>query len=168
MRNPKPGCVKAVLRGEGGGSGPPSWELTDKGYDLIKEHASLGCPITEIADAMRVDRQWLSKKIEESPVCDPLAHEAFMEGLAEHKKDLRLAQKELGKVNAQMAIWNGKQHLGQRDQQIIDVTKRIQVVGTLPDYAQSPADWQKIFAPKAIAKALASPVEEAQVVDDKE
>lgn len=156
-------------RGEGGGSGSPSWELTEKGYELIREHAVLGCPVSEIAEAMRVDAQWLSKRIEESPICDPLANEAYLEGMAEYKKNLRASQIALSASNAQMAIFLGKQSLGQRDQQTIEVNKRVQVVGALPDYAQSPEDWQKVFAPRAQQPAIPlRAVEDAEIVESKE
>lgn len=169
MRNPNTKYVRIVARGEGGGSGPPAYELTSAAYDLIRDRARVGSPVSEIADAMRVTSGWLSKLVEDSPVCDPEACEAYSEGLSELRAKLRGDQLNLAETNAQMAIFAGKQYLGQKDQQTIEVNKRIHVVGALPDYAQTPEDWQKIFAPRDVVQAIeAPPVEEAQIVESEE
>ena len=158
-RNPRAGCIELVGQ---------RYELTDIGVAQILELASLGSSIREIADYLRVSDAWLRKELDDEGGC-PRAIRAWSEGIGEYKKRIRVAQMAIAEAgNAHMAIHLGKTVLGQKElPQEVNVTKTIHVVGAMPNYQQTPADWQKQFAPDTSAPQLPKPdVEEAEVVDD--
>lgn len=143
-----------------------AYRLTTEGYNKIMEMAMVGSSLQEVADFLRVSYEWLRVRVynEECNGGDYMAAQAFTDGYGEFKLKLRASQAALAETNAQMGKWMGMQHLGQKEQQTIDVNKRITVVGTLPDYSQKPEDWQRQFAPEPVRKMLQQAIDEAEVV----
>lgn len=123
-------------------------KLTDIGCMHVLELTTLGFQLAEVAKYLRVTKQWLTERLDpDSDKFDERAHNAFNEGEHAWTKRLREAQGNLAEVNATMAIHLGKQYLGQRDKQEIEVTKTVHIVGTLPEVAQSPEQWLRQFGP---------------------
>ena len=77
---------------------------------MIRKLAAVMCTEEEIASVLDVTVEVLHNR---------LNHDAFLEayknGKEEGKASLRRTQFELAKKNANMAIWLGKQYLGQKD-----------------------------------------------------
>lgn len=138
-RNPRIGCV--VVDGH-------TYHLTDTGRMHILEMSALGCSVAEIAKYLRVSREWMVQRLDEtSEFFDELAANAYNDGAGEFTKRLREGQARLAEVNAQMSIHLGKHYLDQKDVQHVEVSKKIQIVGTLPDYGQTAEDWARNFVP---------------------
>lgn len=76
-------------------------------YRLVHELASIFCTQEEIATILGVSKERL--------VRDSEFMLSFQKGKENAKSSLRRYQFVLAKTNATMAIWLGKQHLGQRD-----------------------------------------------------
>lgn len=76
--------------------------------ELIKNLASIGCTVSEMAIALNVSQEWFYKNKE--------AMEAYHSGLNEIRTSLRREQlKAILNGNTTMLIWMGKQLLNQRD-----------------------------------------------------
>jgi hypothetical protein len=146
-----------------------AYMLTDVGLAKIQELAQLGSSIKEIAEYLRVSVDWLRERLDEDDG-DDRVRQAYLDGQSEFRKELRIAQRNLALESAQMAIWMGKQHLDQSDRQQIDINKKITVVGTLPNYRQTPQDWEQTFVPQGVRAALppAHPAEDAEIVEVRE
>lgn len=90
--------------------GRPRYKLNDLGLEIIEKLASFMCTEEEIASFMGVTVETLHR--DENGV-------AFLErvkkGQEKGKASLRASQFRMSKTNATMAIWLGKQYLGQRD-----------------------------------------------------
>jgi len=158
-KNPRAGCVVIGAN--------TSYELTEIGLMHVLELSTLGSSVTEIASYLRITPTWLRKSLDEEDEehFRPNVAEAFHAGQGEFKKRIRIAQANLGDVNPQMAIHLGKHHLGQTDKQEIEVTKTVHIVGTLPDYAQTPEQWRKQFAPEAVPLKVEKPRRQPMVID---
>jgi len=154
---PRAGCIE-IYAPPGGGT---AYQITAAGYQFIYERARQGCSIDEIADALRVSGFLLRSKLDLGNSLDPEARQAFLEGVSEFRLELRQKQLALAGESAQMAIWLGKQHLGQRDQVEVLIDQTVHVVGATPDYQQEAIDWQRKFAPAGL------PLQAATVIDVK-
>lgn len=90
--------------------GRPIKQLNEAGKEMVRKLAAVMCTEEEIASVLGVTVEVLHNR---------LNHDAFLEayknGKEEGKASLRRSQFELAKKNANMAIWLGKQYLGQRD-----------------------------------------------------
>ena len=149
MRTPRIGCVE---------KDGCSYRLTDTGLMHVLEMSSLGCSLGEIADYLRVGRKWMiARTDEESEDFDERIANAYQDGLGEFKRRLRIGQQNLAETNAQMSIHLGKHFLDQKDVQHVEVNKKIQIVGTLPDYGQSPDQWLRQFAPTPLQAPESAP-----------
>lgn len=156
--NPRPGCISIGDDGK--------WTMTDIGLMHVLELSSLGSGITEIADYLRISNDWLHQRLNlEHEKFDPAIYDVYSQGLGEFKKRLRSAQQTLGDVNAQMAIHLGKHYLGQVEKSQIDITKTIQIVGTLPDYAQTPEAWRAQFGPQQAQRQVDAASRSCNVID---
>lgn len=90
--------------------GRPIKQLNEVGKEMVRKLAAVMCTEEEIASVLDVTVEVLHNR---------LNHDAFLEaykkGKEEGKASLRRTQFELAKKNANMAIWLGKQYLGQKD-----------------------------------------------------
>lgn len=141
-------------------------KFTKEELDLIENHARIGGTVTEIAGRLGINARtatgWTSE-----PQRNPAFHKAWHKGRWDFITQLRVAQAELASMNSQMAIHLGKHYLGQDDKPQ-EVHHLHRVVGTLPDYEATSADWQRKFAPDPVIDGgtlIEQEVEEAQVVD---
>lgn len=134
----------------------PRYRLTEMGLSEVRILARLGSPINEIAEHLGVSHKWLKDYLVDHPEID----EIYRGELASFKRDIRQAQYDLAKVSPPMAVWLGKQFLGQREKQEIEVTKTIHVVGTVPDPKASRENWLHAHAPPEALKALPRPKDE--------
>lgn len=76
-------------------------------YELVKKLASIQCTEKEIASVIGCTDRTMQN--------DPECMKAYYEGLDQGKMSLRRTQFKLAEKNAPMAIFLGKQYLGQRD-----------------------------------------------------
>lgn len=99
-------------------------------YDMVLDLASIFCTQEEIATILGVSRKTLNN--------DKLFTQTYKKGIENAKSSLRRTQFKLAqKGNVTMAIWLGKQYLGQREPKQefdIDTNKEvIQEIGKLAD-----------------------------------
>lgn len=91
--------------------GRPKLVLNATGIDLIVEAAEIMCTDDEIAGLLGVSVDTLTREENATAFA-----EAKKKGNTKGKKSLRRTQFEIAKKgNATMAIWLGKQYLGQRE-----------------------------------------------------
>lgn len=90
--------------------GRPMKKLNDVGAEIVRKLAAVMCTEEEIASVLEVSVEVLHNKLN-----DRTFSEYYKSGKEEGKASLRRTQFELAKKNATMAIWLGKQYLGQRD-----------------------------------------------------
>ena len=146
---------------------PPALKtkFTSEELRLIEEHASIGGTVTEIAGRLginaRTAQDWTN-----SATANPAFHKAWHAGRWRFVTELRKSQFELATMNSQMAIHLGKHYLGQDDKPQ-EVHHLHRVVGTLPDYDATSADWQRKFAPDPVidgGKLIEQEIEDAEIV----
>jgi hypothetical protein len=93
--------------------GRPKIEFTDADWKKIEQLCSIQCTAEEIASVMGCSVDTLSRRIESTYGI------TFADYIKKHslggKASLRRVQFNLAKKNATMALWLGKQYLGQRD-----------------------------------------------------
>ena len=66
-----------------------------------------------------------------------------------------------------MAIHLGKHYLEQKDVQHVEINKRVQIVGTLPDYGQTAEDWARQFAPTPLQQVPRSlEAEDVEIIEE--
>lgn len=85
-------------------------------WKLFEDLCELQCSQKEIASVLKLDRETLRLKVQDyykEPY--PLVFERFAEG---GKASLRRTQRKLSQRNASMAIFLGKQYLGQKDNDV--------------------------------------------------
>lgn len=98
--------------------GRPMKKLNDVGAEIVRKLAAVMCTEEEIASVLEVSVEVLHNKLN-----DRTFLEYYKSGKEEGKASLRRTQFELAKKNASMAIWLGKQYLGQRDDAAEDKDK---------------------------------------------
>ena len=98
--------------------GRPMKKLNDVGAEIVRKLAAVMCTEEEIASVLEVSVEVLHNKLN-----DGTFSEYYKSGKEEGKASLRRTQFELAKKNATMAIWLGKQYLGQRDDAAEDKDK---------------------------------------------
>lgn len=76
-------------------------------YKLVEELASIMCTQEEISKVLDISVRTLQR--------DDKFSRVYKKGLEDGKSSLRRNQFKLSATNASMAIWLGKQYLGQRD-----------------------------------------------------
>ncbi|MBQ8720225.1 MAG: hypothetical protein IJY65_04255 [Clostridia bacterium] len=102
-------CFDNVKAGRGK-AGRPRKRINDTGVSVIIALARVMCTEEEIAACLGVKTDTLYAEHNEQ-----IFLEALKKGREHGKMSLRRHQFELSKTNATMAIWLGKQYLGQRD-----------------------------------------------------
>lgn len=98
------------MRAEPSGGGRPKMIITEAGKQLIENLAQLMCTDEEIAACLGTTNETLHNKNNKLTFL-----ECKQKGMEKGKVSLRRSQMELSKKNATMAIFLGKQYLGQRD-----------------------------------------------------
>lgn len=102
-----------------GKRGRPRWYLTEDGARVVEAMSKIGCSTEEIAAAMGVRRDTLN-----APHNRVLFGLARDRGLNAQKTDIRQAQARIMHAgSSQMAIFLGKNYLGQTDKTEIQVTE---------------------------------------------
>ena len=76
-------------------------------YDLVEKLANIFCTEEDIAKVLGCSVDTLQR--------DPNFRGIYKKGLSTAKNSLRMMQFKLAQTNAAMAIFLGKQHLGQKD-----------------------------------------------------
>jgi len=105
-------------------SGPkPKLELTEPTLEQIRALGRIQCTVEEAASVLRVSRRTLFNFFN----LHPEAKETFEEGQHEGCASLRRKQFAMAEKNATMAIWLGKQYLGQRDRVEMDARGSIEI-----------------------------------------
>lgn len=108
---------ESVNKGKGG---RPRLVLTEEGLRMVESMASIGCTIEEIAAAMDVSTETLT-----STANREVFRHAYEKGKEEQKTSVRKAQAEIMKKgSAQMAIFLGKNVLGQSDRSEMVLTEK--------------------------------------------
>lgn len=99
--------------------------------DQIVGMASIFCTKAEVAAVLRVSRPTLDKFFADNPE----ALSAYEDGFGTGQMSLKRKQFKLADKNAAMAIFLGKNYLGQADRAAdgTDLDIRVTVVGGLPD-----------------------------------
>lgn len=97
--------------------GRPKIEIDQLQFEKL---CSIQCTLVEIADWFECSEDTIER------FCKETYNKTFAESFKKHssggKTSLRRAQFALAKKNATMAIWLGKQYLGQKDVQVLDAT----------------------------------------------
>ena len=86
-------------------------------YDVVLKLASIMCTQEEIASFLGISVKTLQRDDEFSRI--------YKEGQGKGKISLRRSQFKIAERNASMAIWLGKQYLGQRDSFEYDSTETL-------------------------------------------
>lgn len=94
-----------MARGEGGGRPPLEIDASE-----VRKLASIGCKNEEIADWFGCSVDTITRRFAEE----------LRKGRANVRISLRRIQLRLAEKNATMAIWLGKQMLGQRDTEVLN------------------------------------------------
>ena len=120
------------------GRGRPPKELD---IDLVKKLAEIQCTDQEIAAVCGVSIDTIARR-----KANPEFAQALEDGKLIGKQSLRRIQWNLAQTNASMAIFMGKNYLGQTDktEQVIEQTARYVV--EIPSET-TPQDWQSTFRP---------------------
>lgn len=90
--------------------GRPMKRLNESGEEIVRKLAAVMCTEEEIACVLDVTVEVLHNRLNNSTFL-----ECYKKGKEEGKASLRRMQFELAKKNASVAIWLGKQYLGQTD-----------------------------------------------------
>lgn len=93
-------------------------------YEMVERMAHIFCTQDEIAVLLDVDVKTLQR--------DPLFGIAYTKGRQGGKMSLRRMQYKLAEKNTAMAVWLGKQYLGQRDLVNDENAPRISIVSDVP------------------------------------
>jgi len=142
----RPGCVEKT---ESGGL-----RLTGKGLAEVLKQAALGASPAQVAAHLRVSAKWFTDRLNvDHDGFDQSIYCAYCEGRSELATRLRENQLALSETNAAMAIHLGKHYLEQHDRPV-EHNHRHMVVGTMPDYEQTPDDWKRQFAPTALQDTI--------------
>lgn len=88
-------------------------EIDDKGWKQIEQMCSIQCTAEEIASVMGFSADTLERRVMEKYKIGWL--EYFRKNSANGRASLRRLQFALAGKSAAMAIWLGKQYLGQRE-----------------------------------------------------
>ncbi len=103
-----------------GKQGRPKYKITDDGIRLLEHLASLNATREEIYAAMGVDESVLNNNLNKS-----IFQETYNKGKQKFLLNIREAQSRLvRKDNSSMAIFLGKNYLGQTDSSQIQITEK--------------------------------------------
>lgn len=97
----------------------PKLLMTDQTLEQIRALGKIQATVDEAAAVLRVSRRTLFNFFE----ANEEAREIFMDGALEGKVSLRRKQFLMADKNPAMAIWLGKQYLGQHDRREVEIGK---------------------------------------------
>lgn len=127
--------------------GRPKYKLNNIGINIIDKLSNLYCTKEEISYILGVDISVL-----ENSVNKDIFNDAYKKGCEGGKVRLRKAQFDLAKRSHTMAIWLGKQYLGQKD--LPDGGNAVNPDGTVKN-----ANELKIVVEKRVVDLSATPEE---------
>lgn len=94
-------------------------------WQLVESLAGIMCTQEEIAAVIGIDLRTLTRNENFRPI--------YEKGRENGKKSLRRIQWEHAKKSSAMAIWLGKQYLGQRDMiETVEKTENIEIINDVP------------------------------------
>ena len=93
-------------------------------YEMVEKLAHIFCTKEEIAAILGVDPGTL--------YADPIFQDTYKKGRIGGKMSLRRMQYKLAEKNTAMAVWLGKQYLGQKDLPTDESSPRVLVVADVP------------------------------------
>lgn len=103
-------------------TGRPTIEID---WQIVENLAGIMCTQSEIAAVLGIDLKTLTR--------NPLFPQIYENGRENGKKSLRRIQWEHAKKSPSMAIWLGKQYLGQRDMiETVEKTENIEIINDVP------------------------------------
>jgi hypothetical protein len=102
---------------------PPALVADDKTLSIIENLARIQCTQGEAAGVLSVSRDTLHNFF----LANPQARGRWDRGLEGGKASIRRNQFKLCETNATMAIWLGKQYLGQRDHNTVEMNGTVEV-----------------------------------------
>ena len=104
-------------------AGRPKKEID---YEMVEKLASIQCTQEEIANFLNISVRTLQRDKEFCRI--------YKKGIDNGKMSLRRIQYKLAEKNTSMAIWLGKQYLGQKDfiENSGEANARITIVNSLP------------------------------------
>jgi hypothetical protein len=102
---------------------PPALFVDDKTLNIIEGLAKIQCTQAEAAGVLGVSRDSLHNFFKDHPD----VRDRWDNGLEGGKASIRRNQFKLCETNATMAIWLGKQYLGQRDQNNLEMSGRLEI-----------------------------------------
>lgn len=116
------------------GVGRPKIVWGEREYKRIETLASIFCTQEEMAGVMEVDEDTLNRLIKERYKVNNFS-EWYKKASAGGKASLRRNQYKLAERNPTMAIWLGKQYLGQRDIKEVEATEsfKVQIINDLEE-----------------------------------
>lgn len=106
----KKGITKEICFDSIPTGGRPLKKLNEAGEEMVRKLAAVMCTEEEIASVLGVSVELLHNSANNETFA-----ECYKRGKEQGKASLRRSQFELAKKNASMAIWLGKQYLGQCD-----------------------------------------------------
>lgn len=111
-------------------SGRHAKEINQAQFEAL---CKIQCTMEEICDVLDVDEKTLQKWCKNT--YKKHFSQVFKQKRNGGKASLRRRQWTLAETNATMAIWLGKQYLGQKDEQRIeaDVHTGVQIIDDIPD-----------------------------------
>jgi len=113
------------------------FKADEQTYKTIEGLAKIQCTIKEAAAVLGITKQTFISLMKR----DPIVSERWENGLESGKASLRRNQFKMSETNAAMAIWLGKQYLGQREPvRLFDGDDAGQVVLGKKEQAQAAAE----------------------------
>ncbi len=106
----KKGITKEICFDSIPTGGRPLKKLNEAGEEMVRKLAAVMCTEEEIASVLGVSVELLHNSANNETFA-----ECYKSGKEQGKASLRRTQYKLAEHNANMAIWLGKQYLGQRD-----------------------------------------------------
>ena len=112
----------------------PEIVWTDKNFSQFEELCHMQATVGEIENVLDIDHKTIDRLCKEHYGFGfSQAYKKYAEG---GKLSLRRYQMELAKRNAAMAIWLGKQYLGQKEPEQLIINKDIEDLTVLADLLQ--------------------------------
>lgn len=121
-------------------------------WPLLENLISIFCTGEECAAVLDVDYDTLNKYVQKQYKCS--FSDYFKKANAKGRSSLRRRQFELTKNNTGMAIWLGKQYLGQKDDAIIDQSSHYHYTQIKDDDLIKQARERGVNLPDEIARRL--------------
>ena len=123
--------------------------FTQAGLVELEKQLLIGATAQDVADWFCITKVQAEAILGEGGQCHNLARHCA----AVLRGHVRESQLNVASDNATMAVFLGKQYLGQKEEQPSQtVNVQHYVVGTMPDYTTTPEQWLHHFQPATISK----------------